>query len=143
MATVTKYDVLSPDKFSISFDEVWDTPEEAKEALKKWIGRYKQQGYYSTSNRERIPLDELETWCEIVPIEVDEPENIGREDAIKMLIDNDFDTIEQGFQTGDSSYLYDLLTMGMKGYDNFTDEELTVELNESFSNRDNKKYLVV
>jgi len=143
MATVTKYDVLSPDKFSISFDEVWDTPEEAKEALKKWIGRYKQQGYYSTSNRERIPLDELETWCHIIPIEVDEPENIGREDAIKMLIDNDFDTIEQGFQTGDSSYLYDLLTMGMKGYDNFTDEELTVELNESFSNRDNKKYLVV
>lgn len=44
MATVTKYDVLSPDKFSISFDEVWDTPE----------------------------LDELETWCEIIPIEVDE-----------------------------------------------------------------------
>ena len=72
MATVTKYDVLSPDKFSISFDEVWDTPEEAKEALKKWIGRYKQQGYYSTSNRERIPLDELETWCDIIPIEVDE-----------------------------------------------------------------------
>jgi len=72
MATVTKYDVLSPDGFSISFDEVWDTPEDAREALKKWIQRYKQQGHYSTSNRERIPLDELETWCDIIPIEVDE-----------------------------------------------------------------------
>jgi hypothetical protein len=68
----TKYDVLSPDGFSISFDEVWDTPDDASKALDKWVDRYKQQGYYSTSNRERIPLDELTTWCTIVPIEIEE-----------------------------------------------------------------------
>lgn len=72
MATITMYDVLSPDNFSISFDVMWDSPEQAREALKEWIQRYKQQGYYSTSKRERIPLDELETRCTIVPKEVDE-----------------------------------------------------------------------
>lgn len=72
MATVTKYDVLSPDNFSISFDEIWDSPEEAQKAAEKWVERYRQQGYYSTANRERIPLDELITWCKIVPIEVEE-----------------------------------------------------------------------
>jgi hypothetical protein len=72
MVTKTKYDVLSPDGFSISFDETWDTPDEASKALDKWVERYKQQGYYSTSNRERIPLDELTTWCTIVPIEIEE-----------------------------------------------------------------------
>jgi hypothetical protein len=72
MATVTKYDVLSPDGFSISFDEMWDTPDEASKALDKWVERYRGQGYYSTTNRERIPLDELTTWCTIVPIETEE-----------------------------------------------------------------------
>lgn len=72
MATVTKYDVLSPDGFSISFHDVWDTPQEAEEALNNWVERYRKQGYYSTTNRERIPLDELTTWCKIVPIEFEE-----------------------------------------------------------------------
>lgn len=71
MATITKYDVLSPDGFSISFDTVWDTESEAKHALTEWINGYKRQGYYSTNSRERIPVDELDTWCDIVPIEVD------------------------------------------------------------------------
>jgi hypothetical protein len=51
---------------------MWDTPDDASKALDKWVDRYKQQGYYSTSNRERIPLDELTTWCTIVPIEIEE-----------------------------------------------------------------------
>ena len=72
MATVTKYDVLSPDGFSISFDELWDTPEEAQKAAEKWVKRYEQQGYYSTSNRDRIPLDQLVECCRVVPVEVDE-----------------------------------------------------------------------
>jgi len=69
---MTKFDAISPDRFSISYDELWDSPEEARVALKKWIEGYKRQGYYSTRDRERIPLDELETRCEIVPIELDD-----------------------------------------------------------------------
>jgi hypothetical protein len=72
MATITKYDVLSPDGFSISFDEVWGTEQDAKNALKGWIKNYERQGYYRTGSGERIPLDELETWCNIVPIEIEE-----------------------------------------------------------------------
>jgi hypothetical protein len=68
---VTKYDVLSPDGYSISFSELWDTPEEAQKALNEWVKGYERQGYYSTTNRERIPLDELTTWCRIVPIEIE------------------------------------------------------------------------
>lgn len=66
-----KYDILSPDGFSISFDEVWDSRQEAQEALNKWAKRYEQQGYYS-SNRGRISLDELADHCRIVPVEMDD-----------------------------------------------------------------------
>jgi hypothetical protein len=67
----TKYDVLSPDGFSISFDEVWDTPQEAEAAQKEWAKRYEQQGYYS-SNGGRIPLAELADHCRIIPVELDD-----------------------------------------------------------------------
>jgi hypothetical protein len=60
-----KYDVISPDGFSISFDQFWDSPEEALVAQKEWAKRYEQQGYYS-SNGGRIPLAELEDHCRIV-----------------------------------------------------------------------------
>jgi hypothetical protein len=66
MATVTMYDVKSPDGFSISFDTTWDTESEAKEALTEWIEGYQSQGYYSTSNGQIIPLDKLESRCSIV-----------------------------------------------------------------------------
>ena len=67
----TKYDVLSPDGFSISFDEVWDTPQEAEAAQKEWAKLYEQQGYYS-SNGGRIPLAELADHCRIIPVELDD-----------------------------------------------------------------------
>jgi hypothetical protein len=66
----TKYDVLSPDGFSISFDEIWDTPQEAEAAQKVWAKQYEQQGYYS-SNGGRIPLAELADHCRIVTVETD------------------------------------------------------------------------
>lgn len=47
--------------------------------------------------------------------------------AIATLIGDDIDTIVDGGYTG---YLHDLLRYGMKGYDNFTDEELMEELDE-------------
>jgi hypothetical protein len=63
-----KFDVLSPDGFSIHPIDVYDTPEDAKLAIAEWIKRYEKQGYYS-SVKGRIPLDELESWCKLKFIE--------------------------------------------------------------------------
>jgi hypothetical protein len=59
----------------------------------------------------------------------------GRRNAmIEILVDNDINTIESDMntvQSGDgSSYLYDLLTLGFKGYENMFDDELVQEMNE-------------
>ena len=61
-----KYNVLSPDGFPIHFSKTYKTIKEAKNAIQEWKKRYEFQGYYS-SNRGRIPLNELENYCEIVP----------------------------------------------------------------------------
>jgi len=58
-----KYQILSPDGFTIEFHPSYYTSvKKAKEAFSKWKERYVVQGYYS-SNRGRIPLDELENHC--------------------------------------------------------------------------------
>jgi len=62
-----RYDILSPDGFSIFFDKTYKTREEAMNAFFEWKKRYEQQGYYS-SNRGKIPLDELEQHCTIVEV---------------------------------------------------------------------------
>ena len=62
-----QYEVLSPDGFQIRFDGIYDSPEEAHLALTIWMERYEAQGYYSSPG-ERIPLDELESRCTIIPI---------------------------------------------------------------------------
>jgi hypothetical protein len=60
---MTKYEVLSPDGFTIEFDRPYYTSKEkAFEAFDKWKKRYEHQGYYS-SNNGRITLDELENYC--------------------------------------------------------------------------------
>ena len=63
----TKFDVLSPDGFSIHHSDTYDTREDAMMAFFEWKKRYEQQGYYS-SNRGRIPLDELEQHCQIIEV---------------------------------------------------------------------------
>ena len=60
-----KFNVLSPDGFPIS-REPFKSQQEAEEAIPKWCERYEQQGYYSTSSRERIPVAELPQHLEIV-----------------------------------------------------------------------------
>ena len=67
MAKKKKYDVLSPDGFSIHFSDTYRNKEEAKKAFDKWKKRFETQGYYS-SNKGKIPLDELEDHCKIVEI---------------------------------------------------------------------------
>ena len=63
-----KFDVISPDGFSIHFSDLYDTKEDAMIAFSDWKKRYEQQGYYS-SNRGRIPLNELEQHCKIIEVE--------------------------------------------------------------------------
>jgi hypothetical protein len=63
MSKNNKYIVLSPDGFTIEFDRSYYTSmKKAMEAFNKWKERYVIQGYYS-SNRGRIPLNELEENC--------------------------------------------------------------------------------
>jgi len=62
-----KYDVLSPDGFPIHFSKTYKTIKEAKNAIQEWKKGYERQGYYSSTNHGRIPLNELENYCEIVP----------------------------------------------------------------------------
>ena len=63
-----QFDVISPDGFSIHHSDTYKTKEEAKKALTEWVKRYEHQGFYS-SNRGRIPLEELELHCEIVEVD--------------------------------------------------------------------------
>lgn len=58
-----KYQVLSPDGFTIEFDKwTYPTKKEMMDSFYKWKKRYELQGYYS-SNNGRIPLDKLEKYC--------------------------------------------------------------------------------
>lgn len=65
------YDIISPDGFGIFNNTIFSTIELAENGFNKWIERFKQQGYYSTSFRERIPLDELRFRCELIEFEFD------------------------------------------------------------------------
>ena len=62
---MTKYEVLSPDGFTIEFDRpYYISKKRALEAFDRWKERYKLQGYYS-SNNGRIPLEDLEDYMNI------------------------------------------------------------------------------
>jgi hypothetical protein len=63
-----KFDVISPDGFSITYDEIYKTFEEAYDAFTQWKKRYERQGYYSSTHYGRIPLDELESYCNIIKL---------------------------------------------------------------------------
>ena len=62
-----KYNILSPDGFTIDRSKTYSTPEKAKKAFEDWKKRYETQGYYS-SNNGRIPLNELEKHCTLVEL---------------------------------------------------------------------------
>lgn len=67
--THTFYDALSPDGFSINREGLYRTKEDAQAALEVWVHRYDKQGYYSTANRDRIPLGSILLNCNVVPVE--------------------------------------------------------------------------
>lgn len=61
---MSKYQCLSPDGFTIEFDKPYYRSKKSMfESFDKWKERYKVQGYYSSNDYGRIPLDELEDYC--------------------------------------------------------------------------------
>lgn len=66
MKQKTKYIALSPDGFSILRDRHFNTRESAQNAIEKWAKQYERQGYYSTSNRDRIALEDIVKHCKII-----------------------------------------------------------------------------
>ena len=59
-------------------------------------------------------------------------EIFNREQAIFRLIDDTINTIESLFSEGSRVYVENMLSVGFKGYEDFTNEELQKELNEKF-----------
>ena len=79
------FEVKSPDGFRTTQTYTLFTSEElAKREIDNFVKRYENQGYYSTSNRERISLDEAKERCRIIPIEVNDDD-----------IDDDIDIISE------------------------------------------------
>jgi hypothetical protein len=62
-----RYDVISPDGFSIHREGTFPSVAAAKKALALWAKRYESQGYYS-SVRGRIALKDLPSYCRIVEV---------------------------------------------------------------------------
>ena len=68
MAT-KKYQVLSPDGFTIEFENFYyRSKKKAMEAFNKWIERYNVQGYYSSAKYGRIHLSDLIDYCQFITL---------------------------------------------------------------------------
>lgn len=66
---MAKYQVLSPDGFRIEYTPTtYRSFKKAIEAFKKWKNNYKLQGYYSSVQFGRIPLVDLEDYCQFIKI---------------------------------------------------------------------------
>ena len=67
LPTAENYDVLSPDGFSIFRERKFATEQDAIAGFDEWAKRFEGQGYYSFRG-QRIPLADLDTYCEIVEL---------------------------------------------------------------------------
>jgi hypothetical protein len=60
-----KYQVISPDGFTIEFAHPYYTSKKkAIAAFEKWKERYVQQGYYSSARCGIIQLEDLDQYCD-------------------------------------------------------------------------------
>lgn len=57
---------------------------------------------------------------------------LTRREIIDKLVDNDINTIISEHERGDDSYVASIFEYGMKGYANFSNEELIIEYCEIF-----------
>lgn len=65
----TLYQVFSPDGFAFHPTDVFLSEKAAiKHFEKVYKKRFEAQGYYSTANRTRIPIEDLENYCSVKPI---------------------------------------------------------------------------
>jgi hypothetical protein len=63
-----KYDVLSPDGFSIHFSNTYTSRKAAIAAATQWVEGYKRQGYYSSSRHGRIAIEDLLNYCKLIEV---------------------------------------------------------------------------
>ncbi|MDP3558108.1 MAG: JAB domain-containing protein [Bacteroidota bacterium] len=67
--TKKRYDILSPDGFSIRIGvPAFTSRKKALEYFKMWQERYRIQGYYSSVPYGRIPLEDLEDYCQWIEV---------------------------------------------------------------------------
>lgn len=62
-----KFRVLSPDGFDIEMNGEYAGMKAARAAVQDFVKRFERQGYYSTANRQRIPLSDIPRNCSIIP----------------------------------------------------------------------------
>lgn len=61
-----KYQVISPDGFTIDGTvRYYRSRKKAIEAFENWRKRYEGQGYYSSNSYGRIPLEDLQDYCQL------------------------------------------------------------------------------
>lgn len=64
----TKYDVLSPDGFSIHHSDTYPSKKKAREAFEQWKKQFERQGYYSSVQYGRITLIDLADYMQLKPL---------------------------------------------------------------------------
>jgi hypothetical protein len=65
-----KYDVLSPDGFSIRIGvPPFSSIQERDKYFKMWKERFARQGYYSSVDYGRIPLENLADYCQWIELD--------------------------------------------------------------------------
>jgi hypothetical protein len=68
MAKKGTYIVLSPDGFPLERDAEYKNLAEVQEAIERFVDKYRTQGFYSTTVRVRIPIEEIEENCKLVEL---------------------------------------------------------------------------
>jgi len=63
-----KYDVLSPDGFSIHHSDTYTSKKQARLAFEQWKKQFEVQGYYSSPRYGRIPLKDLADYMILKPL---------------------------------------------------------------------------
>lgn len=63
-----QFKIISPDGFAIEKDIISYNKEDIERKFNKWKTRFEFQGYYSSTQYGRIPLDELINYCIIEKI---------------------------------------------------------------------------
>lgn len=67
--TMAKYQVLSPDGFTIEREPSYYTSKKkAMEAFLKFKENYQRQGYYSSTKYGRIHLSDLGEYCQFIKL---------------------------------------------------------------------------